>query len=62
MLVLSREIGEKICIDSRIIVTVLDIRGDNVLIGIDAPKDVHIVRSELIERPRPAETTGEVLE
>ena len=47
MLVLSRKPGEKICLGSDIVVTVLEIKGRQVRIGIDAPDRVNIVRAEL---------------
>ena len=47
MLVISRRIGEAFCIDSRIKVTVVTIKGNRVRIGIDAPDDVRVVREEL---------------
>lgn len=49
MLVLSRKRNEKIVIDGQIVVTVVDIRGDKVRLGIEAPKDVSIHRSEVYE-------------
>lgn len=49
MLVLSRKRNESIVIDGRIVVTVVDIRGDKVRLGIEAPKDVPIHRSEIYE-------------
>jgi carbon storage regulator len=47
MLVLTRKEGEKIFIGENIVITV--VRGSGVKIGIDAPKEVSIVRSELEE-------------
>ncbi len=47
MLVLSRKLNEQIRINDRITLTVLRIQGKSVRIGIEAPKDVHIVRGEL---------------
>lgn len=50
MLVLTRKIGEKIVIGGNIVVTVLDGgRGEGVRIGIDAPRDVTIHRSEVVD-------------
>ena len=49
MLVLSRKRNESIVIDGNIVVTVVDIRGDKVRLGIEAPKDVPIHRSEVYE-------------
>ena len=48
MLVLSRKPGEKLCIGKNITVTVLEVHGNRVRLGIEAPKDVSITRGELI--------------
>lgn len=50
MLVLSRKPGESIYIADDIVVTVTDIDGDKVRIGISAPKDVPIHRQEVKDR------------
>ncbi len=47
MLVLTRKLDESIVIDSRITVTILRVQGDKVRLGIEAPKDVGVRRSEL---------------
>ena len=47
MLILTRKSGQTIVIGGGIQVKVLEIRGNRVRIGIDAPADVHIVRAEL---------------
>ena len=49
MLVLSRKAGEGILIGPDIEITVLDIRGDVIKIGIAAPKDLRVWRKELLE-------------
>jgi len=51
MLVLTRRIGEKIVIDGGIILTILEIGTARVRVGIEAPKDVMILRSELLDQP-----------
>ena len=48
MLVLSRKTGESFVIGDDIIVTVLEVRGDVVRIGIDAPRSVSVQRAELL--------------
>jgi carbon storage regulator len=47
MLALSRKTGESIVIGNDIEITVLDIRGDQVKLGINAPKSVPIYRKEI---------------
>lgn len=47
MLVLSRKQGESIVIAGGITITITKLKGNSVVIGIDAPKDVSIRRSEL---------------
>ena len=49
MLVLSRKKDEKIIIGDSITLMVIDIRGDKVRLGIDAPKDVTVHRQEVYE-------------
>ena len=49
MLVLSRRPNESIVIDEKIVITVIEIRGDKVRLGIEAPRDVPIHRSEVYE-------------
>jgi carbon storage regulator len=47
MLVLSRKPGEKIHIGGGITVTVIEVAGNKIRLGIDAPKDVPVFRAEL---------------
>lgn len=47
MLVLSRRVGESINIGDDIVVTVLEVRGDVVRVGIDAPRHVRVHREEV---------------
>lgn len=47
MLVLSRKVGEEILIGDNVRLIVNRVSGNRVTIGIDAPKNVHIVRGEL---------------
>ncbi len=49
MLVLSRKKDESIIINDHIRVTIVEIRGDKVRLGIDAPKDVSVHRREVYE-------------
>jgi carbon storage regulator len=47
MLVLSRHRDEEICIGDDIVITIVDIRGDKVRLGIDAPKEMPVHRREV---------------
>jgi len=47
MLVLTRKSGEKIHIGSGITITVVEVKGNKIRLGIDAPEDVPIFRAEL---------------
>ena len=49
MLVLSRKKDEKIIIGDQIKIMVIEIRGDKVRLGIDAPKEVSVHRQEVYE-------------
>jgi carbon storage regulator len=49
MLVLSRKKNESIIINDNVTVTVIEIRGDKVRLGIEAPKDVTVHRREVYE-------------
>lgn len=49
MLALTRKVGEKIVIGDNIILTVVDIKGDNVRLALEAPKEVKIYRGEIYD-------------
>lgn len=49
MLVLTRKPGERIVIGDNIVVTVVEVKGDNIRIGIDAPREVKVYRGEIYE-------------
>jgi len=49
MLVLSRQRDESIIISDNIVITVVDVRGDKVKLGIDAPKEISVHRREVYE-------------
>jgi carbon storage regulator len=51
MLVLSRKLGEKICIGQNIFLTVVDIERGKVRLGIEAPREIPIYRQELLANP-----------
>ena len=60
MLVLSRKKNESIIINDNIVVTVVDIRGDKVRLGFDAPKEVPIHRREVYEAIKRSEAESDV--
>jgi len=49
MLVLSRQRDESIIIGDNIVITIVDVRGDKVRLGIDAPREVSVHRREIYE-------------
>lgn len=50
MLILTRRVGESLMIGDEVNVTVLGIRGNQVRIGVNAPKDVAVHREEIYDR------------
>jgi carbon storage regulator len=50
MLVLSRRAGESVVLGDNITITVIEVRGDVVRVGIDAPRAVPVHRGELLEQ------------
>lgn len=67
MLVLTRKVGEQVLIGDDVVVTVLEVRGDGIKIGIDAPRSVKVQRREIVlsvadtnvEAARSADSTTE---
>jgi len=57
MLILTRRVGETIRIGDEITVTVLGVKGNQVRLGIGAPKDVSVHRQEIFERIARESTT-----
>jgi carbon storage regulator len=49
MLILSRKINEKIMIGEDISISIIEIRGDQVRVGVDAPKTVKVFRQEVFD-------------
>ena len=50
MLILTRRIGEKLIIGENVTVTILGVKGRQIRIGIDAPRDVTVNREEIFQR------------
>jgi carbon storage regulator len=49
MLILSRRVNEKIVIGDDIVVSVVEVRGDQVKLGIEAPRNVKVFRQEVFD-------------
>ena len=59
MLILTRRVGESVVIGEDVIVTVLGVKGNQVRIGINAPKTVAVHREEIFERIKSGRGAGE---
>ena len=59
MLILTRRAGETVMIGSDVTITVLGVKGNQVRIGINAPKDVSVHREEIYERIQSEKATDE---
>ena len=59
MLILTRRVGETVMIGDDVAVTVLGVKGNQVRIGVNAPKDVAVHREEIYERIKKEGETGD---
>ena len=60
VLILTRRVGETLTIGDNIEVTVLEVRGGQVRIGVNAPRDVVVNRKEILTRLKPEADTTEL--
>ncbi|HVY24185.1 MAG TPA: carbon storage regulator CsrA [Steroidobacteraceae bacterium] len=58
MLILTRRVGETVMIGDDIAVTVLGVKGNQVRVGVNAPKEVSVHREEIYERIKREEQSG----
>jgi carbon storage regulator len=58
MLILTRRVGESVKIGTEVTVTVLEVKGNQVRLGVAAPKDVAVHREEIYERIQRESTDG----
>ena len=58
MLILTRRVGESLMIGDDVTITVLGVKGNQVRIGVDAPKEVAVHREEILNRIEAATGTA----
>ncbi len=58
MLILTRRVGETVMIGNDVTVTVLGVKGNQVRVGVNAPKDVAVHREEIYDRIQKEESEG----
>ncbi|WP_151702816.1 carbon storage regulator CsrA [Nitrincola alkalilacustris] len=59
MLILTRRVGETLMVGDDVTVTVLGVKGNQVRIGVNAPKDVSVHREEIYQRIQREKSEGE---
>ena len=58
MLILTRRVGEAVMIGNEVTVTILGVKGNQVRVGVNAPRDVAVHREEIFERIKREDQTG----
>ena len=59
MLILTRRVGESLMIGDDVTITVLGVKGNQVRVGVDAPRDVAVHREEIFNRIQDGESPPE---
>ena len=59
MLILTRRVGETVMIGNDVTVTILGVKGNQVRVGVNAPRDVAVHREEIYERIKREEQEGD---
>jgi carbon storage regulator len=59
MLILTRRVGESVMIGDKVTVTVLGVKGNQVRLGVNAPRDVAVHREEIYERIKTESGNGD---
>lgn len=62
MLVLTRRVGETVVVGTEVTFTVLGVKGNQVRVGIDAPREVSVHREEIFERIQREQQTESLTE
>ena len=61
MLILTRRVGETVVIGDDVTVTVLGVKGNQVRVGVNAPKEIAVHREEIFERIKREQADGEAI-
>ena len=59
MLILTRRVGEAVMIGNDVTVTILGVKGNQVRVGVNAPRDVAVHREEIFERIKREDQVGD---